>query len=88
MSSAAASSETMSTSQDNSPNEKRDASMLTPEDERFSMDRNLALEVVRVTEAAALSASLLVGRGDEKAADKAAVDAMRDSLNSLNINGE
>ncbi len=52
-----------------------------------SMDRNLALELVRVTEAAALSASHLMGRGDEKAADQAAVDAMRTSLNSLNIDG-
>ncbi|MEM7618381.1 MAG: class II fructose-bisphosphatase [Pseudomonadota bacterium] len=51
------------------------------------MDRNLALEAVRVTEAAALAASKLVGRGDEKAADRAAVDAMRDALNSLAING-
>ncbi|MCB9989231.1 MAG: class II fructose-bisphosphatase [Rhodospirillales bacterium] len=51
------------------------------------MDRNVALEAVRVTEAAALSASRLIGRGDEKAADKAAVDAMRDSLNSLHISG-
>jgi fructose-1,6-bisphosphatase II / sedoheptulose-1,7-bisphosphatase len=51
------------------------------------MDRNLALEAVRVTEAAALSASLLMGRGDEKAADQAAVDAMRTALNSLNIHG-
>src|SRR4051812_17292303 len=51
------------------------------------MDRNLALEVVRVTEAAALSASLLMGRGDEKAADQAAVDAMRQALNSLSIEG-
>jgi fructose-1,6-bisphosphatase II / sedoheptulose-1,7-bisphosphatase len=51
------------------------------------MDRNLALEVVRVTEAAALSASRLMGRGDEKAADQAAVDAMRNALNSLNIEG-
>lgn len=51
------------------------------------MDRNLALEVVRVTEAAALSASLLMGRGDEKAADQAAVDAMRQALNSLSIDG-
>ena len=41
------------------------------------LDRNLALEVVRVTEAAALAASKLMGRGDEKAADQAAVDAMR-----------
>jgi len=52
-----------------------------------AMDRNLALEVVRVTEAAALAASLLMGRGDEKAADQAAVDAMRNALNSLHING-
>ena len=55
--------------------------------ERFAMDRNLALEVVRVTESAALAASKLVGRGDEKAADKAAVDAMREALNSLQITG-
>jgi len=51
------------------------------------MDRNLALEVVRVTEAAALAASRLMGRGDEKAADQAAVDAMRSALNSLAIEG-
>jgi fructose-1,6-bisphosphatase II / sedoheptulose-1,7-bisphosphatase len=51
------------------------------------MDRNLALEAVRVTEAAALAASLLMGRGDEKAADQAAVDAMREALNSLEIDG-
>ena len=51
------------------------------------LDRNLALEVVRVTEAAALAASKLMGRGDEKQADQAAVDAMRTSLNSLAIDG-
>ncbi|WP_035691708.1 class II fructose-bisphosphatase [Azospirillum halopraeferens] len=51
------------------------------------MDRNLALEAVRVTEAAALSASLLMGRGDEKLADQAAVDAMRQALNTLTIDG-
>jgi fructose-1,6-bisphosphatase II / sedoheptulose-1,7-bisphosphatase len=51
------------------------------------MDRNLALEAVRVTEAAALAASKLMGRGDEKAADQAAVDAMRTSLNALSIDG-
>ncbi len=51
------------------------------------MDRNLALEAVRVTEVAALSASRLMGRGDEKAADQAAVDAMRQALNSLSIDG-
>ncbi len=52
-----------------------------------TMDRNLALEAVRVTEAAALSASRLMGRGDEKAADQAAVDAMRRALNDLSIEG-
>jgi fructose-1,6-bisphosphatase II / sedoheptulose-1,7-bisphosphatase len=51
------------------------------------MDRNLALEAVRVTEIAALSASRLMGRGDEKAADQAAVDAMRQALNGLTIDG-
>ena len=53
----------------------------------ITLDRNLALEVVRVTEAAALAASRLMGRGDEKAADQAAVDAMRRALNSLAIDG-
>jgi fructose-1,6-bisphosphatase II / sedoheptulose-1,7-bisphosphatase len=51
------------------------------------MDRNLALEAVRVTEAAALAASKLMGRGDEKAADQAAVDAMRTALNGLAMEG-
>lgn len=51
------------------------------------MDRNLALEVVRVTEAAALSAVTQLGRGNEKAADKAAVDAMRQAFNALTIDG-
>ncbi len=51
------------------------------------MDRNLALEAVRVTEAAALAASRWMGRGDEKEADQAAVDAMRRALNSLHIEG-
>ncbi len=55
--------------------------------ETVAMDRNLALEAVRVTEAAALSASRLMGRGDEKAADQAAVDAMRQALNGLAIDG-
>lgn len=55
--------------------------------EVFTMDRNLALEAVRVTEAAALAASRLMGRGDEKAADQAAVDAMRTALNNLEMDG-
>ena len=54
----------------------------------IDMDRNLALEVVRVTEAAALAASKLVGRGDKVTADQVAVDAMRDALNSLHIRGK
>ncbi|OUS14924.1 fructose-bisphosphatase, class II [Rhodospirillales bacterium 47_12_T64] len=51
------------------------------------MERNLALETVRVTEAAALASSRLMGRGDEKAADQAAVNAMRDALNGMAIDG-
>ena len=51
------------------------------------MDRNLALEAIRVTEAAALSCARLTGRGDEKAADQAAVDAMRRAFNALTIDG-
>jgi len=50
-------------------------------------DRNLALEAVRVTEAAALASARLMGRGDERAADQAAVDAMRRALNALDIRG-
>ena len=56
-------------------------------DEKAILDRNLALEAVRVTEAAALSASRLIGRGDEKTADQAAVDSMRHALNALDIEG-
>lgn len=55
--------------------------------ETGKMDRNLALEVVRVTEAAALAASRQMGRGDERMADQVAVDAMRNALNSLDIDG-
>ena len=51
------------------------------------VERNLALDAVRVTEAAALAASRLMGRGDEKAADQAAVNAMRAALNGLPIDG-
>lgn len=51
------------------------------------MDRNLALELARVSEAAALSCAELVGRGDEKAADQKAVNGMRRALNVLNIEG-
>jgi fructose-1,6-bisphosphatase class II len=51
------------------------------------VDRNLALEAIRVTEAAALSCARLTGRGDEKAADQAAVDAMRRAFDALPIDG-
>jgi fructose-1,6-bisphosphatase II / sedoheptulose-1,7-bisphosphatase len=51
------------------------------------LDRVLVLEMVRVTEAAAVAASKLIGRGDEKAADAAAVTAMRDALNQLELDG-
>ena len=51
------------------------------------LDRLLVLEMVRVTEAAAVAASRLVGRGDERAADQAAVEAMRSALNELEFDG-
>src|ERR1700733_12063406 len=50
-------------------------------------DRNLALEMVRVTEAAALAAAPLVGSGDKEAADQAAVDGMRYMLHSIQMDG-
>jgi fructose-1,6-bisphosphatase II / sedoheptulose-1,7-bisphosphatase len=53
----------------------------------LTLDRNFAIEAVRVTEAAALASSSWTGRGDEKAADKAAVEAMRHALNTLSIDG-
>ncbi len=51
------------------------------------MDRNLALEFVRITEAAALASAAWMGRGNEKAADQAAVDAMRKAFDSVHIDG-
>jgi fructose-1,6-bisphosphatase II / sedoheptulose-1,7-bisphosphatase len=51
------------------------------------LDRVLVMEMVRVTEAAAVAASRLIGRGDEKAADHAAVEAMRAALNTLEVDG-
>jgi len=51
------------------------------------LDRVLVLEMVRVTEAAAISAAKLIGRGDEKAADAAAVEAMRAAFNELEFDG-
>jgi fructose-1,6-bisphosphatase II len=59
--------------------------MARPENTR--PDRNLALELVRVTEAAALAAARMVGRGDKEGADRAAVDAMRNVLDSVSMDG-
>ncbi len=56
-------------------------------DENRRPDRNLALELVRVTEAAALAAARMVGRGDKEGADQAAVDAMRFVLDSVSMDG-
>jgi fructose-1,6-bisphosphatase II len=56
-------------------------------DTRHAPDRNLALEIVRVTEAAALAASRWMGRGDKEGADGAAVDAMRHVLSSVSMDG-
>ncbi|HEY2771139.1 MAG TPA: class II fructose-bisphosphatase [Solirubrobacteraceae bacterium] len=55
--------------------------------QRARPDRNLALELVRVTEAAALAAARMVGRGDKEGADQAAVDAMRYVLDSVSMDG-
>jgi len=52
------------------------------------MDRNLALEFVRVTEAAAIASAKWMGRGDKKAADQAAVDAMRERFNGIDFHGK
>ena len=54
---------------------------------REDLDRNLALELVRVTEAAALAAGRWVGRGDKEGGDGAAVDAMRKLINSISMRG-
>ena len=50
-------------------------------------DRMLSLGLARVSESAAIACAKLIGRGDEKAADQAAVDAMRKELNKLDIKG-
>ncbi len=53
----------------------------------MSIDRNMALEMVRATEAAALASARVMGRGDEMLADQVAVDAMRSSLNRIEMDG-
>ncbi|HEX4714741.1 MAG TPA: fructose-bisphosphatase class II, partial [Ktedonobacteraceae bacterium] len=61
------------------------------EEERFEQshtrERNLGMELVRVTEAAALSAGRRLGTGDKNMVDKAAVDAMRQSIDGVDMNG-
>jgi fructose-1,6-bisphosphatase II len=57
-------------------------------DQASRPDRNLALELVRVTEAAALAAARMVGRGDKEGADQAAVDAMRYVLDGVSMDGK
>ena len=52
------------------------------------LDRNLALEAVRITEVAALASSIHMGRGDETIADQSAVNAMRSFLNNMPISGK
>jgi fructose-1,6-bisphosphatase II / sedoheptulose-1,7-bisphosphatase len=59
----------------------------TTDTARNPLDRILVLEMVRVTEAAAVAASKLIGRGDEKAADAAAVEAMRQAFDELYMDG-
>ncbi|MEA2461789.1 MAG: fructose,6-bisphosphatase [Actinomycetota bacterium] len=58
-----------------------------PDTPRSRPDRNLALELVRVTEAAALAAAKCMGRGDKEAADQAAVDAMRLLMDTVTMDG-
>src|SRR3954447_14266526 len=60
--------------------------MSTPRDD-MPPDRNLALELVRVTEAAALQAARFVGMGDKEAADQAAVDGMHAVLHTIHMDG-
>ena len=55
--------------------------------DKSTMDRVLTLELVRVTERAAVAAAMMCGRGDEMAADQAAVDAMRSELNRIRVKG-
>jgi fructose-1,6-bisphosphatase II len=60
---------------------------VNPSRQAEELDRNLALELVRVTEAAAMAAGRWVGRGDKDGGDRAAVDAMRQLINSLPMRG-
>ena len=55
--------------------------------DRQAVERNLAMELVRVTEAAAMSAALHMGKGDKELVDQAAVDAMRHVLDGIRMDG-
>src|SRR5260221_7314284 len=63
------------------------ASIVSPEPRKHPPNRNLALELARVTEAAAMAAARWVGRGDKNGADGAAVNAMRALINSVSMRG-
>ncbi|MFN7177213.1 MAG: fructose-bisphosphatase class II, partial [Thermaurantiacus sp.] len=63
------------------------AAAASPAPHSSLLDRVLVLEMVRVTEYAAIAASRWIGRGDEKSADQAAVTAMRSALNRLDFDG-
>ena len=65
----------------------RDAGVTAPAPGRQAPDRNLALELARVTEAGAMAAARWVGRGDKNGADAAAVNAMRLLINTVSMNG-
>ena len=60
---------------------------ITAEPERQAPDRNLALELARVTEAGAMAAGRWVGRGNKNGADGAAVEAMRALINTVSMRG-
>src|SRR6201987_4074520 len=69
------------------PGEPGATLIAAPEPERQAPDRNLALELVRVTEAGAMAAARWVGRGDKNGADGAAVHAMRTLVNTVSMTG-
>jgi fructose-1,6-bisphosphatase II len=69
------------------PGEPGPRDVASPEPERKAPDRNLAMELVRVTEAGAMAAARWVGRGDKNGADAAAVEAMRLLINTVSMNG-
>src|SRR5215469_16724291 len=64
-----------------------EAGLAAPEPGRHAPDRNLALEMARVTEAGAMASARWVGRGDKNGADGAAVNAMRQLINTVSMNG-